>query len=431
MKYLIVVLLILASVASARDLTLEQALRLAEGHSNTLKSAEADRLSAEKLVSAAIAERFPTLSLAASAKYVNKVPALNINVPGFIQLSRDFGSKDSYQTDLRLSLPIYTGGRISSAVATAGSNRDYRAAMTAVERDHLFLQTRLEYFDLYRSVELQRAAQASLHRAQIVQDDVRASYNAGVADSVDLLDARLAFTKAEFQVRQAEINLRSQSIRLLSDLGLPASEQLELIDTLPIPPDSLNKPATTWVRPELEAAQSIVKLNQARVISERAGYLPTLAAYGGYSYGKPNIDPFSNKWNDNFTVGAQLQWSFNLGGSTPSKKASASFNLEAARRNRDNVSESLSRESDLAQEQLRLALEQYLSSRSELEVTTASFALARAEHQSGALSSNRLLEIEAALSQAEATHAAARVDFYIAQSAYYFAVADEKLGKGL
>lgn len=431
MKYLIVVSLILVSSAAARELTLEQALRLAEEHSNTLKAAQADRLSAEKMVTAAEAERFPTLSLAASAKYVNKVPTLNISVPGFIQLSRDFGSKDTYQTDLRLSLPLYTGGRISSAVASASSNRDYRAAMAAVERDQLFLQTRLEYFNLYRSLELRRAAQAALHRAQIVNDDVRASYNAGVADSVDLLDASLAFTKAEFQVKQAEINVRSQSISLLSSLGLPTGEQLDLIDSLPNPPDSLNEPSTAAARPELEAAESIVKLNQAHVISERAGYLPTLAAYGGYSYGKPNIDPFSNKWNDNFTVGAQLQWSFNLGGSAPSRKASASFDLEAARRNRDNVSESLSRESDLAREQLRLALEQYLSSRSELKVASASFDLARSEHQSGALSSNRLLEIEAALSQAEATHAAARVDFYIAQSAYYFAVADEKLGKGL
>ena len=48
MRYALLILLMMLSAASARELTLEQALRLAEEHSHALKEAESDRLAAEK-----------------------------------------------------------------------------------------------------------------------------------------------------------------------------------------------------------------------------------------------------------------------------------------------------------------------------------------------------------------------------------------------
>jgi outer membrane protein len=431
MKYILLILLMAASTISARELTLEQALRLAEEHSHALKEAEANRLAAEKAISAATAERFPTLSLDATAKFVDEVPSLNITIPNMFQLSREFGSKESYQTDLRLTLPIYTGGRISSAIALARSGRDYRAALNDLELDRAYLQARLDYFGYIKSVALQQTAAASQKRTGIVRDDVRSLYDAGAADSVALLETHLACTKADFQVRQAEINVASQSINLLSRLGLSARETVEAVDSLPDPPVQLTMSDTSGVRPELQAAQAAVLSGEARLRSERSGYFPTLAAFGGYSYGKPNIDPFSDKWNDNFTVGAKLQWSFNLGGSTMSKNSVAAYDLTAAQRRYDHVAETIARETDLAYEQLKLALQRYRSARIEWQLAGANFQLAREQHSNGVLTSNRLLEIEAALTLAEASLAAAKADFYIAQSAYFFALADVRLGKGL
>ena len=102
-----------------------------------------------------------------------------------------------------------------------------------------------------------------------------------------------------------------------------------------------------------------------------------------------------------------------------------------AQRRYDNVAETITRESDLAYEQLKLAHQRYQSAATEWRLAGANYELAREQHRNGALTSNRLLEIEAALTQAEASLAAFKVDFYIAQSAYYFALADERLGKGL
>ena len=81
--------------------------------------------------------------------------------------------------------------------------------------------------------------------------------------------------------------------------------------------------------------------------------------------------------------------------------------LRAARFSRDNVAEQLTREEQLAWEGLRLAFDRYQSARRRHEIAGKNYRLAGARHRDGALSSNRLLEIETALSESEAALAGA------------------------
>ncbi len=432
MKYYVVLFVVmLASAAYPRDLTLDQALRLAEQHSYRVKQAEANLEASGASVTAAKAERLPTLSVEAVATYIDDVPSLEIEIPPLVSLSREFGANETYLADFHLTLPLYTGGRISSGIRAAQSEEAYRGALASLSLDQIQLRTRLDYLGLRRAMELRQAALASLNRTGILLDDVQNGLDAGVADSVDLLEARLARTRAEFAVRQADIGIRSSEIKLLVDLGLSPGETLRLTDSLPEPSAVIPATVIDGARPELMASASMVMLKGAQLQATSADLYPTLGLFTGYSYGKPNNDPFSGDWNDNITVGAQLQWSFNLGGRTSAKKKAVGFELEAARRYHDDLRESIDREVDLAFEQVKLAHERYVSARLEHRLTSDNYRLASNRHEAGVLSSNRLLEIEAALTAAEATMAAARIDFYIAQSGYLYATGDDNLGKGI
>jgi len=90
-----------------------------------------------------------------------------------------------------------------------------------------------------------------------------------------------------------------------------------------------------------------------------------------------------------------------------------------ARHRYNLVDESIDREIELAVEQMKLAHERYLNSLLQFRISTENYQLARAQHRSGVLSSNRLLEVEAALSAAQSAMVVAKVEFYIAQSIYY------------
>lgn len=428
---LILLIALLPGVAPARDLTLEQALQIAREHNWLLKKSAAESQSAAEALAAAKAGRFPTLSATAGATFVDNVPTMDLTIPGLGSIHRDLGSKENYQSDVRLSLPLYTGGRLAAAIRQAESGRDYRQALEQAELDNVYYKTRFDYFSLYRSMKLKDAADAALKRTEIIRKDVQSSFGAGVVDSVDLLEADLSHTQASFAAEQAAMNVRASRIRLAVLLGMEPGDPVATVDSLPDPPPGPPAPVGIVRRPELAAADASVRLNQARLSSEKAGYLPNLSLFGGYSYGKPNGNFFANDWRDYWTAGVSLSWSFNLGLQTKSKAGAARYDLEASRRQRDDLSESFNREANLAAEQLGLAYARYESARREYEITSRSYELARTQHHNGVLSANRLLEVQTALTRAESSLAGAKADFYLAQSAYWFACGSDDLGKGL
>ncbi len=433
MRYLLslCLALLIGGGASARELSLQQALEMAAVHSHNCKVARANAAAAEQQLSAAKTERLPTLGAQLQAYWVDDLPLLEVEImPGQL-FSRELGTNENYQSDFRLTLPLFTGGRISSGIDLAGATADYYRALDDAGRDRLDYETCLDYLGLCRMIRLREVARASRKRTAVIVKDVQARYEVGVADSVDILEAQLAFTQADFQVTQARINIRSAEIKLLIRLGLPLSEELILSDSLEEPDpvwDDLRQPVN---RAELVAAEAGVDIGRAGVRAEKAAFFPTVSAFADYSYGKPNTNMFSDEWNDNVTVGAQLDWSFNLGNRTGKRRRAAFLQLESAGYQRDEVRERLDREAELALEALRLAHERYLSAVDECEITQQNYQLAQEQHRQGALSANRLVEIEASLTRAESARTAARVDFYIVQSGYFYAVGSEKLGKGI
>ncbi len=429
--WILLLMLLVARTGCGRDLTLDQALRLAENHSYRLKQARAGAQVAESGTSIARSERLPTLSASASARYTNEVAALTVGLMPGTTFRRELGTNETYQTDLTLTLPLYTGGRISSAIDLADANLAYWEALEQIDRDRLYYQTRLDYLGLQLAAAQRHTAQSSLKRMQVIHGDVSNRFKSGVADSVDLLESRLALTRAEFAVTRADLNSRSRQIQLLTRLGLDPSEEINPVDTLPEPSPIMGLPETGGSRPELAAATASIGMRQAQVNLEKAEYFPTLSGYTGYSYGKPGYDMFANEWKDNITVGAQLNWSFNLGNKTGARKRSALQNLEASRHYREDVNETLNRDVRLATEQLHLAYEKHASTSDQHSLTVRSYQLAQVQHREGALSANRLLEIEAVLTESEFALVAARVDFYLAQSRYFYTVGSEKLREGI
>jgi len=427
---LVLTFIALPSVGHPTDLSLEEALRLAETNSHSLAQSRASAESASSLLSAAKAERWPTLSLTATAHRIDDVPSVEVSTPFGSGLSFDLGTHESYLADFRLALPVYTGGRISSGITTARASHDHRKALQDAELDLLFYETRLDYFSYCRTLQLRKVARASIDRVEILRNDVQSRYEAGVADSVDVLEAELAYARAEFALRQARTRTRTAGIELGIQLGLPAHTDLANVDSLPTPAESIAPGQPGTIRPEMRAADAAVALSSARVKAESATQFPTVSAYVAYSYGKPNNDPFHDEWKDITTVGARLDWAFNLGNSTGSRKASATHDLDAVSHQRRAVSEQIDKQARLAYEQLKLAHEHFLTSRKEHAIAQRKYELSRSKHQEGAISSNRLVDSEAALTEAESLLAAAKADYYIAQSSYLYALGSDKLGKG-
>jgi len=427
-----VVLVLLAMTGMpARDLSFDQALTLAREHSFVLKKGQADREAYEERFRAALAERFPTLETTLLASYKDAVPQLDIELPTGQSFTRDFGFNETYQTDLRLQVPLFTGGKISGSIDFNRSALDLHEALLDAGDEQLTLTARIAYLSLNHADHVIAASQAAVKRAELTDRDVQALFAAGMADSVDILEARRAANDARLALRSAEIGRRQREIELITLLGLNPEGTLKLTSQ-PSEPAAMEITYSGVFpqKPDLEAAQASIAMNRSLVTLSRSDYFPTLAVFGGWSYGKPNIDPFHDTFNDYFTVGATLNWSLNIGFKTGRNTAGAKHQLIASQREYDRVSEQLDRNARLALETLKLTREQYETSLQNCTIAEDDYRLAQVKHRDGVLSASRLLDIEAALSQAESSLAGARTGYHIAMSSYLYVIGSDRLKEG-
>jgi outer membrane protein len=428
MRTILTIVLLLPLTASPADLTFQQALHQASQHSQSLKKAAALGDASHLSLKAAQAERWPTLSLSGSAQFIDDIPVVQF-APG---ATRELGAKQTFQTDTRLTLPLFTGGKLSSGVDLARAGQQLQEALARGDSDRVAYTVWNEYLGLQRADRMVEVAQASLKRAKIISANVASLYTAGVADSIDLNDTRLALARAELVVTQALNQKRSAEIRTAILVDTDPGESIKPITTPPDPTDTIIGDFTllSGDKSELRASQAVVTAARARVHLTIADFLPSVSAYGGYSYGKPNGDFFNNEWRDVWSVGATLGWSFNLGGRALSKNKAARYDLLSAQSEQDRVAEQLGRDARLAREQVRLSLARYESSRTEYEIATDQFRQAQQRYQNGDLSSNRLLDIETSLTAAQSSLATSVSDFWLSIAYWYYTTGSNRLQEG-
>jgi len=256
-------------------------------------------------------------------------------------------------------------------------------------------------------------------------------YDAGTADSVDLYEAELAVNNASLAVDQAASGRRSREIVLSMLLGLEPEVSIRLTEAYPAPSEVPEEQVVlNDNKAELVGARSAIELNRSIIRLNKASYMPDLAVFAGYAYGKPNLSPFEKDFNGNATVGATLNWSFNLGGRTGAQVRAARQRLEASRHEYDRVHEALLQQARIAYESLKLAYTGYRTAETSYRIAADNYRLAKVKNREGVLSPNHLLDTEAALSQAEAMLASSEADYRLALNQYEYLVGKHVQAKG-
>ena len=428
---LLVCIIIFNSPSGAVDITITEAEQMALHHSFELKKAKTESEAYRSNLSAARAERYPNLSIKATALYNSDISTFDINLPG-VSFQRDIGLHEIYQTDLKISIPIYTGGKIASAVNLAEANFEIKKALLQKSSDDIRFMAKQEYLKLYKADKLVDAAHSSLKRTELVRKNIQSLYDAGAADSVDLIEVEFAYNNAALAFEQSNNNRHRQEIVFSILLGLDIDEPIH-ISSLPQTPESLNKEIVHDIdenKPELMVSRSMIAVSKSLLKLNKASYAPNLNLFGGYSYGKPNISPFEEDFNDNYTIGAVLNWSLNLGGKTKSKMSMAKYQLESSRHEYDRIYEQIQKQAQLAYESLKLAFSSYTTALKNYEISKSNFRLAQIKNHEGVMSSNHLLDIETNLSQAESMLYSSEADYHIILNQYNYLIGYEKLKEG-
>jgi outer membrane protein len=331
-----------ASSAFAAE-TLEQAWTQALRVDHRLQASRLVTESTRATLAAARGARLPSVDVQAGRTHLSETPTAQ----GSFTLPASLGSVDldlalplqqpnftSYRAEV--TLPLYTGGRISQGIDAArnGVNAaDYDAQRMRLD---VKLAVAEAYVAVLRTRRLIGVVQSNVTSLTAFARDVDNLYDQGLVARNDTLAAQVALADA----RQREIvagnalDLAQAAYNRL--LGRPLDQKTDLaeLDVLSGPSDlAENSDRADTQRPELKAldAQHQALVAQSRAV--RGGTLPQVAVSGGYTFQENRYQANEGYWSA--TLG--VKWALFDGGILRNQAAAVAARAASTQALRDDA----------------------------------------------------------------------------------------------
>lgn len=387
-----------ASPAAAQDLA--AAITDALAHAPTLAEANAGEVAAKARLDRARAESNPLLRVEGS------VGAGRIDNGGFFGITADNVSPLALQATAEM--PLYAGGRISSAIDQARGGAD----MARFGAEQARLQTIVLAVSTYTEVLTSRKLEARYGQlvSQLVETERQAGlrFRAGEIASSELAQARARKAESDAGFAQAQGRRASAEAAYRRLTGNPAGDLAPLPELPPIPPtldQALDMARTS--NPALRQAKAGVDVARAGVRSARAEGMPTVGAFAEAAHVRDQFFPGYKA--DSVAVGLRGRWTLWAGGRVAAQTRAADADLDGSEARLRQADEAL--EGMVIDAWQGLITARRMTAASELRSIAAAEALrgTRLEAQVGAKPTLAVLdaeregiEAEAALLQAQA-----------------------------
>lgn len=274
------VLLALAATAlvaqEPRELSLEEAIRLAKNNNPNFQSTVNDRDAADWQVRQAYANLLPSASLSGSMGYQesgrqNFGTGVDLGVAG----------TDWYSSSYRLGFSWnFSGQSIFGIGAARASQRATEAGITAAEFN-LEQTVTLQYMTALRARDGADVARDTYERAQQNFEIVNTRVETGFAAGTEGYQAEVDMGRAEVQLLQAERLYRAELQRLQEQMGVPMGLEVDLVSAFPIFEPMWERDAliddAIRAHPSLRAARARQSSSRAQVRSARSSYMPSVS----------------------------------------------------------------------------------------------------------------------------------------------------------
>ncbi len=431
----VVILLILGTVRFSFPqekitLTLEESIRLALSQNPYHLAAEERVETARAQVREAAAGFFPALNAQGLHTLDEKLFELEFPDPITGQTQRisvDF-TRD-YQFSLSLSLPLFTGGRLTSGFNQAKYNLlSSEEAVRQSEHITVF-NAKAAFYGCLLARDFVKVAEEAVEVAEKHFNNVKRLYEVGMASKFDLLRSEVEAANLKPQLIKARNNLKIAELNLKTLLGLDLSQDIEIEGELKFEPtepdleDCLSKALVK--RPELSQLNYQKKMAGQMLKLARASRLPSLAVSGTYNFWADRFNFEKDTWQNYYSVNLALSVPLFNGFSTSAKVAQS----KAAIRELDLTAQGFLDmvEFEVSQALLKLneAKESLLSQGRNVEQAEESLRIAELNFSEGMATTLDVSSAQAALTQAKTNYSQALFDYVIS-----LAQLDKAMGVG-
>lgn len=171
-----------APYAPLSDLTMEQALVRAAANRSDLKAAEAQVQAAEIARKAAVAERYPSAEFSGDYGVIGASPQ---------------NSHGTFAVTATLHVPVWQGGRVRGDIEQADAALQQRRLEYEDLRAQVDADIRQAFLDLSDAASRIGVSESSRNLAQETLSQARDRFAAGVADTIEVVQAQEAVAAAE------------------------------------------------------------------------------------------------------------------------------------------------------------------------------------------------------------------------------------------
>jgi outer membrane protein TolC len=363
-------------------LSLEKCISLALSQNPFYLAAQERTDAAQARVRQAAAQFFPSLTAQGLQNLDEKVFVLEF--PSFVPGGRpqrvaiDF-TKD-YQFSLNFTLPLYTGGRLTSGYRTAKFNYLSSQESSRQTTNETVFNVKRGYYNYLLAKQLVGVTEEALNLAGKTYQNVKNMYEVGMASRLDLLRAEVRVANLKPPLIQARNNVAVAELSLKTLLGLDVAQPVEVTGEMTYTPVEINLEQSlakaVLNRPELSQLQYQKQMAGEMIKIAKADYLPTIAVSGNYNTWADRLAFGKNNWQNFYAINLVLSLPLFNGLQTPARVAESQalireldftekgfvnnikFEVQAAYLTLNNAQEALlsqEKNIDAAQESVRVA----------------------------------------------------------------------------
>lgn len=339
---LIIVGICLASPAAAQTtrLSLDEAIRLGFENSHRLAEARAREEGAKAAAHTADLGDKPIAGVNAGYSRTNHVTEFFFPQPNGNRLVVYPDIPDNVVTRLSFQWPIYTSGRVDALERAAMAEANAAGIDVETARADLRLEIIRAYWASVTAREAVRVLEESGARAEAQLTDARQRFDVGLIPPNEVSSLEAQRSRERAQLIEAQNLRESALIELRRLIGAAPDAVIEPVDSLeagsgPQPSGDVSDLVKKALDSRTERKALTLRLGGAEARQEAAltGNKPTVSFAGGVDYANPNpkIFPKQDKWQHSWDVGVNVNWNFVDFGRAKAQAAEVAATITATR----------------------------------------------------------------------------------------------------
>lgn len=345
---------------------------------------------------------------------------------GFDFSSVGFGARNQWTLGVQFSQNIFTGGRATGQARAARAGRRAADIELTSQRAQLILDVTQAYYDAVLASRLADIAQASLAWNDDVLAQTSRARQVGSSSEFDLLRAQVARDNQLPVVLQRRSDAAVATLRLKQMLEIPLDDSLVLttdIDVAPVPvvasvSDARAAPDTAPdLRAAVRQATENVRAQEGLLRAARADRLPTFALTSGYQrlFFPATTFPELADFRENWTVGISAGVSLLSGGRIRGGELVAQANVREARARLKQAREVAALEARIALNRLEQAEATWRASQGTAEQARRAYGIDQIRYREGISTQTDLTQSRLLVEQAMVNRAVAARDLAVAR----------------